>query len=450
MVSVLAKLKIKIAENPPLLLLVVYASVILVSTVVLMLPVSTQDGRATHFIDAFFTSASAFCVTGLVVEPTYAYWSLFGQCFILLVIQLGGLGVMTIVAFIGILTNQKLEGSQRRIMQEATNSPYLGDLSKLIIFILKSTFLIEGIGVVLLAFSFVPIFGFVRGIWYAVFHSISAYCNAGFDVLGDESLCAYNSHHGMLLTIAALIIIAGLGFRVYIDVLKTRHLKTLRLHSKIVLVSTAVLIAGGTLLFLLTEWSNPETIGDMSIGDKIIQAFFQSVTPRTAGFAAIDQAKLTHASAFATIILMFIGGSPAGTAGGVKTTTLVTLFALLRSLLRNKDEIVIFKRRLSTDIVKKSAVIFFISLLWCLIVSFFLMIFEKNIPPLDLMFEAFSAFATAGLTRGITADLHTVSKVLISMTMLFGKVGILGMVFAFARTKRKVNFHEAEEKIIIG
>lgn len=443
-------LKFLFVSKPPFILFVVYVLIVVIFAGILMLPISTTSGSVTNFTDAFFTSASAFCVTGLTVETTADYWSTFGQIMLLLEIQLGGLGIMTIASFIAMLTNQKLEGSQRKLVQEATNSLNMGDLADLVKFILKSSFIIESVGALLLAFSFVPQFGICKGIWFAVFHSISAYCNAGFDLLSNTSLCEYSSNVLLLLTISALIVMGGIGFRVYDNVLKTRQFKKLRLHSKIVLASTAGLLLGGAFLFLIVEWNNPKTIGGVSLDKKILTSFFQSVTARTAGFASVDQRAITDASAFLTIILMFIGGSPAGTAGGIKTTTFITLLALIFSMLKNKDKIVIFKRRIPDELVKKAFAVFFISLLWCLIVSFLLMVFQKNIPPLDLIFETFSAFATVGLTRGVTPSLCIVSKFLISLTMLFGKVGVLGIAFAFAQKKRKVNYREAEEKIVIG
>ncbi|MEL3908137.1 MAG: TrkH family potassium uptake protein [Treponemataceae bacterium] len=443
-------LKFLFVSKPPFILFVVYVLIVVIFAGILMLPISTTGGSVTNFTDAFFTSASAFCVTGLTVETTADYWSTFGQIMLLLEIQLGGLGIMTIASFIAMLTNQKLEGSQRKLVQEATNSLNMGDLADLVKFILKSSFIIESVGALLLAFSFVPQFGIYKGIWFAVFHSISAYCNAGFDLLGNTSLCEYASNVLLLLTISALIVMGGIGFRVYDNVLKTRQFKKLRLHSKIVLASTVGLLLGGAFLFLIVEWNNPKTIGGLSLDKKILTSFFQSVTTRTAGFASVDQLAITDASAFLMIILMFIGGSPAGTAGGIKTTTFITLLALIFSMLKNKDKIVIFKRRIPDELVKKAFAVFFISLLWCLIVSFLLMVFQKNIPPLDLIFETFSAFATVGLTRGVTPSLCIVSKFLISLTMLFGKVGVLGIAFAFAQKKRKVNYREAEEKIVIG
>lgn len=442
--------KDRLLKKPPLLLFVLYLVVIILGTFILMLPISSGSGKITNFTDSFFTAASAFCVTGLVQFQTSVYWSIFGKVVILILIQLGGLGIMTMTSFFAMVTRKKITLQDRKAIQEETNSSTIGGMVKLIQFIIVSTVVIELIGAVLLSFAFIPKYGSLRGIWYSVFHSISAYCNAGFDIIGDVSLSTYVGNVLVSLTIAFLIILGGIGFGVYRDILFKKSFKKFALHTKVVLMMTGILLGIGTILFLFLEWNNPDTLGKEGVLGKILGAFFQSTTTRTAGFFTFNQTKMTDASAFLTIALMLIGGSPQGTAGGLKTTTFATMMGYVSAELKNKDDIVMFKKRLKKDVGKKAVSVFIVELMAFVVISFILMTSEKNISPINILFEVSSAIGTVGLTRGVSPLLSIFGKFMISFTMIFGKIGPLSMLYAFSKKSKPVNFKEAEESIVIG
>lgn len=331
-----------------------------------------------------------------------------------------------------------------------TGSDSTKGVVKLILYVVRMTFLIEAIGALLLSFQFVPEFGWGKGLWFAVFHAISAFCNAGFDIIGAESLAPYSGNALVMLTVSFLIVFGGLGYRVIQDVVTTRNFRRLRTHSKIVISATLSLLLVGILFFLATEWSNPDTLGGMPFYRKVLNAIFQSVTPRTAGYFSMNQALLTNASVIFTIILMFIGGSPASTAGGIKTTTFVTLIGFILSEVRGRGNVVVFRRSLSKTTATRAGSVMVASLLWCTLGILLLSIFEPEISTLDLSYEMVSAFGTVGLSRSLTPFLSSASKFILSLSMIGGKIGILGLVFAISKPAKAVNYQEAETSIIIG
>lgn len=436
--------------NTPLYFLLGYLGVIFLGMLLLMLPISAQDGQITGMPDALFTATSAVCVTGLSPVVTAEHWTLFGQIVIILLIQIGGLGIMTFVAIFGLLTNQRFSIADRKRFMEEKNQNELTGMVRLIKFIILATFVLEGVGAFFLALRFVPQFGVIKGLWFSVFHAISAFCNAGFDLLGPESLTAYQHDPLVLLTIATLIILAGIGYTVYLDLWRMRKGDRLHLHSKIVLSSTAILLLGGTVLIFLMEANNPQTMGALSLPEKGLNAFFQSVTTRTAGFCTFAQDKMTQASGLGSIFLMFIGGSPAGTAGGLKTTTMVALLLGLASALRSSRDVSVFRRTIAQEVVHNAFVLFALATIWNILVLFFLSITEKAIPLGGLLFETISAFGTVGLTQNVTPQLSVTGKMLIALTMLYGKLGPLTLLHALIPKARVQNNRLAEEHLLVG
>lgn len=404
-----------------------------------MLPVSTQSGESPTILTALFTSVSASCVTGLIAENTATYWSTFGQIVILSLIQLGGLGYMTIATFFYRLVIRKKGLREKVMMAETINTTRLNDFSSLIKKIIIGTFLFETVGAALLSISFIKHFGVAKGIYFAVFHSISAFCNAGFDLLGENtpfvSLMNFSGDYIVILTISALIIIGSLGFLVWDDItVKRFRLKKLNLHSKIVLSVSALLIFVGAVLFFVFEYNN--LLKDMPLAQKLLNAFFASVTPRTAGFNSIDMATLSPSSVLLTILLMFVGGSSGSTAGGVKTTSAFVIIAFAFSTIRGNDKVAVFGKTIKTEFLKKAILIITINL--ALIVCATLIICGvDNVSLSDAVLETVSAMSTVGLTAGVTNSLSAVSKVVLMFLMFCGRVGSVS--FASALFEKRVN-----------
>ena len=430
--------------------------VIFVGTLLLCLPISSKSGQATSFVDALFTSTTATCVTGLVVVPTFSYWSTFGHAVILALIQVGGLGVITVIAGISLLIHKKMGLSDSVLLQDAFN---LNTVSKLGVFVKKviiGTFIVEGIGALLYMLVFVPQFG-LKGIWYSVFNAISAFCNAGIDIIAPNSLCDYSENVIVNFTTCLLVVLGGLGFIVWWDIIrvfkdrrKGFKWKYLSLHSKIVIFTTLLLILSGAVLTFVFEFNNPKTIGGMSLFDKIQVSFFQSVTTRTAGFASVPQENLTASSSLVSIILMFIGGSPVGTAGGIKTVTFVVLAATAYATVRNRNEVSIFSRRILKSAVSKSVGVCFVSFS-ILVVSTILMCAVCEAPFLDILYETTSAIATVGLSRNLTGSLNVLGKLIITVTMYLGRVGPISLAIAFGLKKQNENIIKNPiEEISIG
>ena len=425
-----------------------FAAVILIGSLLLMLPVSTQDGKGAIFTDALFTATSAVCVTGLVVQDTATYWSVFGQAVIIILIQIGGMGVVTMAVAVTIFSGRKISLKQRSTMQEAISAHKVGGIVRLTGFILKMTVFFELAGAVVMAPVFCREFGIAKGIWYGVFHSISAFCNAGFDLMGCRtpfsSLTSYSGHPVINITIMALIIIGGIGFVTWDDIKVNRHhLKKYRMQSKVVLVTTTFLILIPALYFFFLEFS------EVPMGERILNSLFQAVTPRTAGFNSVDLTLLSETGLAIIIILMLIGGSPGSTAGGMKTTTFAVLISTSIAVFSRKEHTQFFKRRITEDTVRNAATILTMYLTLYLTGAFVISRVE-GLPLMACLFETASAVGTVGLTLGITTQLGLISQVILIILMYFGRVGGLTLVFA-ALSKRVGNTARfPQEKMTVG
>lgn len=432
----------KISFSTTHIILISFFIVIIMGSILLSLPISTKNGANVDYIDALFTATTSTCVTGLVTVPTFSTWSLFGQIVILILIQIGGLGVVAFMAAVMIIINKKMKIKDYQLIQDAFNLNTLSGLKQFIKHVFLGTLIIELIGAILYMFIFVPEYG-AKGIWISIFNSISAFCNAGMDLIGETSLCNYATNPLVNITTSLLIVLGGLGFIVWWDVLrvskqfknkKIKCFKSLTLHSKIVISSTLVLIFGGALLIFLFEYNNVNTIANMNIFDKIQVSLFQSITTRTAGFASIPQESLTDQSSVICLILMFIGGSPVGTAGGIKTITVVSLFAVAVTSIRNKKEVVLFNRNLSNEITRKAVAVTVMSFT-IMVVSTILLSLTIDRSILDVLYETVSATATVGLSRNLTPFLNSIGKIIIIITMYLGRVGPISLAVAFKSQK---------------
>ncbi len=448
--------KIKLSTTQMILLSFLLA--ILVGSLLLWLPFASATGESVKYIDALFTATTSVCVTGLVTVTTASAWSVFGQVVILILIQIGGLGVITIVSGIMISLHKRMGLGNRLLLQDAFNLNSLSGIVRFIKRVLTGTFIVEGAGALLYMTVFVPEFG-LRGIWISVFNAVSAFCNAGMDIIGEDSLCAYAVHPMINFTTSMLIILGGLGYIVWWDVIrvgksfKTQKLKcfsALTLHSKIALASTGIFLAVGAVLFFLFEYNNPQTIGEFSLFGKLQAAFFQSVTTRTAGFATVPQQNLTDASSIVSLFLMFVGGSPVGTAGGVKTVTIAILVLSAYATIRNQEDLVLFRRRISKQAIGKAVAVVCTSFAIAFTATV-LLAAVTDAPALDVMYETFSATATVGLSRNLTASLNLAGRLIIIATMYLGRVGPISMVIAFHTKKQKQNIiKNPTEDISVG
>lgn len=443
----------KIRLNSIQIIAIGFAAIILLGALLLSLPISNRAGRAIPFVDALFTSTSATCVTGLVVYDTYTQFSLFGQLVILCLIQVGGLGFMTVATLFLMMARRKIGLKERGMLTESVSAFQIGGIVRLVKRVMICAALFEGVGAVLLTIRFSPHMGLATGIYNAIFHSISAFCNAGFDLMGRfapyTSLMPYQSDILVNLTIMSLIVIGGLGFVVWDDIWehKLRYARY-RLHTKIVLLMTLVLIMGGAILFYMMEKDN--TLAGLSPMGQIMASLFQSITPRTAGFNTVDTSALTESGMVLTMLLMMIGASPGSTGGGIKTTAVMTILLATVSYIRNSDDMNIFHRRLDTGALKRaygSATIYIL----LAVTGAFLLITAQGLHVKNAAFEVISAISTVGLSTGITRDLSAMSRMLILILMYCGRVGSLTLAMAImARVKEKTNLHNPEEKIIIG
>ena len=435
-------------------ILLSFLLVILVGSGLLSLPFATAEGVSVGYADALFTATTSTCVTGLVTVTTATTWSGFGQAVILLMVQIGGLGVITVVSWLMVLMNRKLSLSDNLLLQDAFNVNTLSGLAKFVKKMVVGTLVVEGAGALLYMTVLVPQFG-ARGIWMAVFNAVSAFCNAGMDVIGETSMLDYATHPLMNGITSALIIMGGLGYIVWWDVLRVMRLprrgwRYLTLHSKIVLSTTAILLFGGAAVILAAEYHNPATIGEMGLWDKIQCAFFQSATTRTAGFAAIPQEGLTNAGALASMLLMFVGGSPVGTAGGVKTVTIAVLCATAYHTITGRQQIGLFHRSLSAAAIRKAVAVVGMSLT-VLMVSTLALSMAMDAALVDIAYETVSATATVGLTRGLTPLLNGWGKGIIIATMYFGRIGPISLAIALGTRKEKRNvITDPVEEISVG
>ena len=436
-------------------ILIGFLAAILSGSVLLSLPISSSDGKPVPYIDALFTATTATCVTGLVTVSTAYSWSAFGQAVILILIQVGGLGIITVMSLFLIMTGKRISLGKRLLIMDSLNIDTMSGLSSFIKKIVTGSVIIEGIGALLYMTVFVPEFG-LRGIWYSVFNAISAYCNAGMDIISDTSLYAYVDNPIINIVTSVLIILGGLGFIVWWDVIRvlknrhTRHFRYLSLHSKIVLISTAILLFGGGILIFIFEYGNPETIGNLSLSAKIQASLFQSVTTRTAGFATIPQESLTTPSVILCLLMMFIGGSPVGTAGGIKTVTFFIIAAAALSSITGRRDTVLFNRRISDKALKKAIAVTFCSFSIAFISSILLST-VCNAPLCDILYETVSATATVGLSRNLTSSLNIFGKIIIIVTMYFGRVGPISLALAFAGGKERADIVKNPiEEISVG
>lgn len=443
---------IKNRFTPVQILAIGFAVVIFLGALILSLPISSASGESTNLIDCFFTSTSAVCVTGLVTLDTGTYWSTFGKTTILILIEIGGLGFMSFATLIFLLLGKKITLKERMIMQEAMNYFSLQGLVKMVQRVLIFTFSVQVVGALLLSIQFIPQFGVSTGIFYSIFHSVSAFCNAGFDLMGNySSITSYYNNPLVILTISGIIVVAGMGFFVWIDLFSYRKTKRLSLHTKIVLTMTLILILVGAVLMYLFEMNNPNTMASFSQKDKIINSLFAAITPRTAGFNSISTSDMTGAGQFLTIILMFIGGSPGSTAGGIKTVTAGVIVLTMISFIRGKEDVVAYKRRINKVTVHKALVIFVISLFLVITVTMILSITEPTALFDQVLYEATSAFATVGLSTGLTGKLSTIGKIIVAITMYFGRVGPLTIALALGNNKKKRGtIRYPEDKILVG
>lgn len=437
-----------------------FCGVIFLGGVILWLPICNQ--KPIEFIDALFTSVTSVCVTGLVTVVPAEQFTLFGQIVVMILIQIGGLGVIASMALFFLLMGKKISMKGRILIQEAYGLDTLSGLVKFIIRIVRGTFIVEGIGAVLFSFKFVPEFGLAKGIWYSVFHSISGFCNAGIDIIGNSSFMRYVDSPLVSLTTMFLIVMGGLGFPVWHDIFVTakkgagekgarrRIFTRLGLQSKIVLTMTAFLIVFGTLGYFLLEFDNPETMKDLSIPEKVLASAFQSITTRTAGFASVSQAGLTESSRLLGCILMFIGGSPAGTAGGIKTTTFAMLILTIISVLRGHKDTECFGRRVDMDSVRSALTITGITFSCWMAGVAAMSIFDPQTEFLNLMYEASSAIGTVGLSADLTPHLTRASHVVLMLLMYIGRIGPLTMALVLAgKSNKSDKFRELPEKRIM-
>ena len=424
------------------IILLSFLIAILIGAALLSLPISSANGKATSFLDALFTATTSTCVTGLVVTPTVSSWSVFGQVVILILIQIGGLGVITIMSGLMILLHKKMGIGDRLLLQDAFNLNSLSGLVRFVKRVVCGTLIIEGIGALLYMTVFIPEFG-AKGIWISVFTSVSAFCNAGIDIIAENSLCDYALNPIINIVTCALIILGGIGYIVWWDVLrvlkqadkkKVKFFRDLTLHSKIAITATLLLIFVGAALIFAFEYNNPQTIKDHTLLQKIEVSLFQSITTRTAGFATVPQENLTNASSVVCLLLMFIGGSPVGTAGGIKTVTFVVLIASAFASIRNKEDTDLFGRRLTKQAVSKAVAVTCMSFI-IMFASTVLLSAVTDANALDIIYETVSATATVGLTRNLTVSLNGIGKLIIIITMYLGRVGPITLAVAFKRNK---------------
>ncbi|MFA5675634.1 MAG: potassium transporter TrkG [Christensenellales bacterium] len=449
--------------KPAQIIIFGFLSLILLGTVLLSLPISAKPGRQLGFLDNLFTSTSAVCITGLSVADIGLTFSLFGQIVILFLIQAGGLGVMTVMSLVFVLLGKRITLSERMIIKEALNEFNLSGVVRMVLRIIKYTVFFELAGAAVLAIRFVPLLG-LKGVFYSVFHSVSAFCNAGFDLMGPVSgefsgLSMFASDPVVIFTLSALIILGGLGFAVIADIFgigNRRRRQKLCRYTKLVLAANAVLLVLGLATVFSFELGNPRTLGALDTGGKIISGIFQAITPRTAGFSTLDQGALLSATRFVVIILMFIGASPAGTGGGIKTTTvaIVTLFAF--SGIKKSQDVNIFGRRLAFDTVRRALSIMVLALLFVLIVCFAVIGIEglrqeALFSTQNIVFEVVSAFGTVGISAGITPLLCTASRVIIIITMFVGRIGLMTLVFGLSsRSEKPADLRYPKERFMVG
>lgn len=429
-----------------------FLAVILLGSILLMLPIATREGQTTSFIDALFTATSATCVTGLVPFDTYTHWSVFGQLVILFMIQLGGIGFMTVITMATLFMRHKIGLQNRMLIMESAGTITLSGIGQLVRRIVAGTAIIETTGAIFLATQFVPQFGWIRGLYISFFHAISAFCNAGFDLMGQlepgSSMILFNDNAVIMLTLSMLILIGGIGFFVWEDILVCKaKFRYYKIHTKLVLVSTAVLTVIPFVMFFFFEYDH--AFDGMNIFEKLLNAFFQTVTPRTAGFSGVDMTTLSEPGGILTIVLMFIGGSPGSTAGGVKTTTVAVILLSTIAYLQEDNNVTVFKKRIEDKMVRRACSIAFI---------YFMMILGSSlviswIEPLGLrevLFEVVSGVATVGLSMNVTPTLSAASKIILVVLMYAGRIGALSFIMLLSKRNKTAILKRPTGKIMIG
>ena len=430
-----------------------FAALVLLGSLLLSLPVASASGRAIPWFDALFTSTSAVCVTGLVVRDTGTAYSTFGHVVLMVLIQLGGLGFMTFATLLFRVMHHHVSLRERMIMQDSMNANEMGGIVELVHWVAVSAFTVELCGAALFAIRFVPAFGWRKGLFYALFHAISAFCNAGFDLMGGgASLTGFVGDALVNLTAVGLVVIGGLGFGVLADLVRKRNFRKLSLHTKLVLISYGALMALGFLMTLALEWNNPETLGPLSFGGKLLAALFQSMTLRTAGFNTISQQGLRDCTKLLNGFFMFVGAAPASTGGGIKVTTLAVLTLTVRSVLKGERNLVVFGRRIDRALVQRAIAIFFIALSVAILDTCALSLLQPEEAFLDLYYECFSAIGTVGISAIGSAKLAPLGRILIIITMFIGRVGPLSMGLLLTRRQDRARdlLHYPEENIMIG
>lgn len=447
--------KRKAYRNPLQVIAIGFSIIILIGALLLMLPISSKSGEATPFIDALFTATTSTCVTGLVVVDTYAHWSHFGQAVILVMIQIGGMGFMLVLTAFSLLVGRKITIRERVLIGQSISVDNISGVVKLAKRTIAGVIFVEAFGAVILSVRFIRDFGLYEGIWKGIFMSVSSFCNAGLDLLSQKggeycSLVPYKGDFAVTMTISFLIILGGLGFYLWNDVLSARRNGKFSLHTKLVLTTTAILLVSGTVFFLIAEWSNPLTLKGESFLNKLMLAFFQSVTTRTAGMNQISQSAMSPASKAATMLLMFIGGSPGSTAGGVKTVTVTLLLLTAVNTLRGKTTVNVYGRRLSYRYVMDAVTIIMVGIV-CVLSGTLLLSIMDGVAFETALFECVSAFATVGLSEGLTFTLSAPSLLVLIALMYLGRVGIITLGLAIiVRGKRESEIKYPEGKIIVG
>jgi len=440
--------------KPTRIIVLSFIGIILVGTGLLALPVAARGPGAPGLFTAFFTATSAVCVTGLTLVDTYTYWSPFGQAVILVLIQIGGLGFMSFISIFYFLLNKRVGLRQRLVMMESMNLTEIEGVVAMMRHVIIGTLLFEFLGAVILSGCFIPEFGLAGGIWRGVFHAVSAFCNAGFDIMGSHAMFSnlqtYVDQPLILVTLAVLILIGSIGFYVWEDILKRRRSRRLHVHSRMVLIVTAVLVLLGMWMYLGLEWNNPESIGGMSVGKKLLVSFFQSISTRTTGFDAIGQSTLTGDTKVLSMLLMFIGGSSGSTAGGVKTGTVGILVLTVISVLRGRRKLILFERRIPPGQIINAATLVCLGFLLALAGGVYLSA-ANGAAVIDALFESVAAYSTAGMTIGLAKTASLGSQFLIIFYMFFGKIGVMSLSIAFMMgDKKAVQYTYPEERVIIG
>lgn len=444
----------KLVMSPTKIIVVVFAAIILLGTCLLMLPIASRTGQSVGFRPALFTATSATCVTGLIAGDTWTMWSGFGQIVILCMIEIGGLGFMSAASLVIFVLRKKIGLRQRMVMAQALSVNEMEGVVRLQKWVIYGSLIIQFTGAVILFLRFLPEYGAVQSVKWSVFHAVSAFCNAGFDIVGNvapgANMILFNDDPIVMLTLMGLVVVGGLGFFVWEEVATVRKFKKFSVYTKLVLITTAVLLLGGALLFGVLEWNNPDTLGNMPVWQKILNAFFQSVTVRTAGFTGVDQALLTDAGKAVSILLMLVGGSSGSTAGGLKTVTVVVLFLFIINRARGRRNVSVFKRSVPNDKIMDAMTIVTIVVGLALAGAIFVSA-TSGIGFLDSLFETASALATVGLTAGVTPSLSMASQYLIILFMFFGRVGVLTISLGFLMgNKAEDRFRYADTNLLIG